>query len=283
MHKLKERFFKDVESLNEGQLLTSTSNDALEADKVVTFTQKVPTGRGDIKGFAVSFAGIQANLEKITFDFSVNGKEVYTDMPASAFGIAQNDVGVWAVSTGASRIVKMAYVIPESAIIRVKVTTGTIGGGGFERVFVTGYFTKLFIPQQMYFNLEQHFQITAKAGTITSQDFILPTERGRIVGLSLLFNASVGVLNTLDMTADIFINGIAIFQNVTPTRYFATNNQLGTNNWIVNIQGGAVLTILFTNNDIIDLLFGVTAYFNEELGSKRDPELRHKQLPISSE
>ena len=258
------QFFEDVLSLSQDQLLQQTFSTLLTANSIETLKIKTPIGRGIGYAFSVSFTGKIDDLPNVFFTLLVNGKEVNTDLPATAFSLYQT-VGIIgsAISSGASRIAKTEYIIPEGAIVTIRTNTGAIFSP--VHMILDGYFTDKFMPYDVPITYKQYFQLSLNAGVSGSENFTIPTARGRIVGLSVLTNSASELIDNPLSGTNLSINGILLLDNYNPSKYFNSSNQLYTNNWIVNIRGGSILNISMDNQNGNQVNVGCTLYFSEKL------------------
>lgn len=272
------RFVEAVKSLQEGQLLQKSFADNLTANTSETFQFKVPTGRGDGYGFSVSFTGSIANLLPVTFTVSINGKAVNIDQPAIAYAINTRQEENTA---GTSRLPKTMVLLPEGAIIDILVNTGALGVIGSSIIF-NAFFTKKFLPMDTEFNLVQFFQHTVSAGSFGKKTFILPTARGRVVGISLITNNLEDDIDAFDSEATLSINGVELLEDYSPIEYLFTQNFMNINNWVVNIEGGAAMQSEMNNQNSNDINLGFFIFFNEALAPKRERGIRkHTESLVS--
>jgi len=279
MHRLKEKFFEQVKSLNEGQLLQQTSSNRVNPDTIETFDARVVIGRGDIKAFVIWFAGDVGDLRRISYTFRVNGKSVNEDLPALAYRIDPQAALDTGETTGTGRIVKTIFPIPGGAKTALEVTSGAITNT--VDVFVCGFFTDFFIPRKMTFNLIQNFEFEFPDTTNTTKRFVIPAARGRVVGLSVFMNEAANFVDKPNSNLTVQVNGVTLLENVSPAQFLSTMNMEEMNNWIVNIAGGGTITISLDNASNNPLFIGVTLFFSEELASKFSSKLIKKQQRIS--
>jgi len=278
MHLLEERFLKSVKSLNEGQLLQRQDSFTLTASKVESFDLRIVVGRGEVHSFWVFFTGDISDMPAISYSVLVNGKEVNADLPALASFI---DTGATSLSqtTGTARIVKTMFKIPEGAKMTVRVTTGALGQP--TNLFMNQFFTNKFFPKRMPITLIQNFEAIYTGASQSVNRFNIPARRGRIVGLSIFTNIDSGDLGNSSGGMVVLINGVTIIENVSEVQFLTGANMLETNNWIVNIKGGGVLTVSYNNRNGEDVRVGITLFFSELLSSKTAVSPPTKQRRIT--
>jgi len=278
-----EHYLKAVETLNEGQLLQQTAEFLIVQDKTQTFDIRAQTGRGDVYGFMVWFVGLTTDLSDIFYSVLINGNEVNVDLRALAYsvnflvGVDEN------LSTGTGRITKSIYRIPESSTVTIEVTAAAIGGPQKVFMFINSYYTTKFIGRRMGFNLTQNFQSIFVSGTQTQKTFLIPAQRGRIVGLSCFLNQDPSQIDRPEAGFKVELNGILVLENVMPVQFLNHMNMMEANNWIVNVDGGGLLRVTMDNLNGEDVRIGITLYFSDKLPTKRATGTVRKQLPVKSE
>jgi len=267
----KKEFIKNVESLAEGQFLTSSTARRVTSDSTETSRVRVTTGRGDIKSFQVVFVSASAwdDIFDLTFTVSINGKETNIDLPAQQYFMS---VGVGAGEgrfSGSGHRQKTVFHVPEGSIVEVKTIAGNLGIA-VVHIWIIGYFTDLFIPRDPFINLKQHFALTVPDGVDGQERFVLPTARGRIVGMSLFTGiADISQIFDFDTGGNILINGVLIHENYPIWMFTSQLQWYLVNNWLINFEGGSVLNILFNNTPNGEpMKIGVTLYFSEMMSSK---------------
>ncbi len=262
--------------MRDDQLLTASTVGRVTADITDTFPVRVPTGRGKVHSLSWYFIGEDFELKNVFINILVNGNLLVKNYPALFGRLSRDPDRPW---VGSSRIARVLVDIPEASVITVETVAGSIGD---VTLIFNGYFTSNFIIQsQARFTYQQYFQFTHLDNSSKTLKDVLPTARGRIVGITPMPNIDpVSLSAQTEADATLSINGKSILEGYSPFQYMFQQQSILTNNFMVNIAGGSVIESRFNNQSGQDQNIGYMIYFDETIDYKPNVDTSKSQ-PLS--
>lgn len=258
---MKKTFFDKVARFSNDQLLVKSFTNQIQGQTANTFRFVAPVGRGEAVGFQVHIiTDFRASISQQVFSVKINGKAINTDLPVVNFRDALSfSDGGW---NGTTLIVKTTVPIPEGATIEVFINV-PFNIAESNLVFDL-YYTDVFIPLQTKTSFTQAFKNSTPNLSSNTEEFVISTGRGKVVGISLVIDGESGEMNRGIALCTISINGISILEDINPVKYFPHSIARQANNWGMMADGGGIIKISIDNNIDTTVHFFTTLYFSTD-------------------